>query len=62
MKVQEAINKARLEAIQANYERVKAQEEWGSISKDMKYAYMTLECGLSRQALIPYLKELGIEL
>lgn len=62
MKVQDAINYARLDAIKDNYERLKEREDWATLSKDEKFAYMTLECGMSRQALTPYLKELGIEI
>lgn len=62
MKIQNAINKARLDAISENYERLKQREDWATLSKDEKFAHMTIECGVSRQALTPYLKEMGIEL
>lgn len=62
MKVQDAINKARLDAIRGNYERLKGRDDWATLSKDEKFAHMTLESGMSRQALMPYLKELGIEI
>lgn len=62
MKVQDAINNARLDAIKTNYEQLKDRDDWVTLSKDEKYAHMTIECGISRQALTPYLKELGIDL
>lgn len=62
MKIQEAMDKARLDAIRENFERLSSSPEWDSLTRVEKYARMELECGCSRQTYLPYLKEMGIEI
>lgn len=62
MKIQEAIDKARLDAIRENYERLSSMPEWADLSKMEKYARLEIECGCSRQTYLPYMKEMGIEI
>lgn len=62
MKIKEAEYQARLKAIRDNYEMLSSRDDWASCSKIEKAAMMELECGMSRQALAPLIKELGITL